>query len=57
MNWSLELRETLPELVLGGGAIVLMLVAAWGKEAVARAVSWVSVAVLIGAGIALLGPA
>jgi len=57
MSWSLQLAETLPELVLSVGAIVLMLIAAWGKQSAARAVSWVSVAVLIGAEIALLGPA
>ena len=48
---------TLPEEVLSAGAIVLMLVAAWGGPAATRAISWCSVAVLVGAGIALLGPA
>jgi len=48
---------TLPELVLGLGAILLMLVAAWGGQQSTRLVSWASVAVLIGAGIALAGPA
>jgi NADH-quinone oxidoreductase subunit N len=57
MSWSLQLQETLPELVLAFGGIVLMLVAAWGKQGSAKAVSWVSIAVLIGAEIALLGPA
>jgi len=57
MSWTLQLAETLPELVLSIGAIVLMLVAAWGKQSAAKAVSWTSVAVLIGAEIALLGPA
>ena len=48
---------TLPEEVLSAGAIVLMLVAAWGGAASTRAVSWAAVAVLVGAIIALFGPA
>ena len=55
MNASLLM--TLPELVLAAGAIVLMLVSAWGGQGSTRLVSWASVAVLIGAGLALLGPA
>jgi NADH-quinone oxidoreductase subunit N len=57
MNYSLQLLMTLPELVLGVGAIALMLVAAWGGQASTRLVGWASVAVLAGAGIALAGPA
>lgn len=57
MNHSASLLMTLPEIVLTLGALVLMLVAAWGGQAVTRAVSWTSVAVLVGAGIALIGPA
>ncbi|MBC9031569.1 NADH-quinone oxidoreductase subunit NuoN [Sphingomonas sp. JC676] len=56
MNYSMQLLMTLPEVVLGLGAIVLMLVAAWGGQQSAKLVSWVSIAVLAGAGIALLGP-
>ncbi|WP_213980026.1 NADH-quinone oxidoreductase subunit NuoN [Sphingomonas sp. dw_22] len=56
MNYSLQLLMTLPELVLGVGAIVLMLVAAWGGQQSTKLVSWVSIAVLAGAGIALAGP-
>ena len=52
-----DLMMTLPEEVLSAGAILLMLVAAWGGPASTRAVSWASVAVLAGAGIALVGPA
>ncbi|MBN2972101.1 NADH-quinone oxidoreductase subunit NuoN [Roseomonas aeriglobus] len=52
-----DLLMILPELVLTVGALVLMLVAAWGGQAVTRLVSWTAVAVLIGAGIALAGPA
>lgn len=57
MSYSMQLMMVLPELVLGLGAIVLMLVAAWGGQASTRLVSWASIAVLIGAGIALAGPA
>jgi NADH-quinone oxidoreductase subunit N len=57
MNGSTDLLLILPELVLTVGALVLMLVAAWGGQGSTRAVSWASVAVLIGAGIALAGPA
>ena len=48
---------TLPEEILSIGAIALMLVAAWGGTASTRAVCWAAVAVLVGACIALLGPA
>jgi NADH-quinone oxidoreductase subunit N len=57
MDYSTQLLMSLPEAVLGVGAIVLMLVAAWGGQASTKLVSWASVAVLIGAGIALAGPA
>ncbi|WP_419809522.1 NADH-quinone oxidoreductase subunit NuoN [Sphingomonas sp.] len=52
-----NMMMTLPEVVLSAGAILLMLVAAWGGAASTRAVSWAAVAVLIGAGVALAGPA
>ncbi len=55
MNASLLM--TLPELVLTAGALILMLAAAWGGQASTKAISWTSVAVLFGAGIALCGPA
>ena len=57
MDYSTQLLMSLPELVLAVGAILLMLVAAWGGQASTRLVSWTSVAVLVGAGIALAGPA
>ncbi len=57
MDYSAQLAMALPELVLTGGALILMLVAAWGGQASTRAVSWTSVAVLAGAAIALIGPA
>jgi NADH-quinone oxidoreductase subunit N len=46
---------TLPELVLAVGAIVLMLVSAWGKQAATRGVSIAAVFVLAGAAVALVG--
>ena len=57
MSYSAQLLMTLPEVVLGIGAILLMLVAAWGGQASTRAVSLAAVAVLIGATVALFGPA
>ncbi|MCW3836828.1 NADH-quinone oxidoreductase subunit NuoN [Sphingomonas canadensis] len=57
MDYNAQLLMSLPELVLGAGGILLMLVAAWGGQASTRAVSLAAVAVLIGAGIALGGPA
>ncbi|WP_066718210.1 NADH-quinone oxidoreductase subunit NuoN [Sphingomonas pituitosa] len=56
MSYSMQLMMTLPELVLAAGSIVLMLVAAWGGQASTKLVSWASVALLAGAGIALAGP-
>ncbi|RDE05333.1 NADH-quinone oxidoreductase subunit NuoN [Sphingomonas aracearum] len=55
MNASLLM--TLPELVLAAGAILLMLVSAWGGQTSTRGVSIAAVAVLVGAGVALAGPA
>ncbi len=57
MDYGLQLSMVLPEIVLSVGALALLMVSAWGGQAVTRAVSWVSVAVLIGAGIALTGNA
>ncbi|MDF7773896.1 NADH-quinone oxidoreductase subunit NuoN [Sphingomonas sp. AOB5] len=57
MSYSLQLAMTLPEIVLGLGAILLMLVAAWGGQASTRVVSYAAVAVIAGAFIALFGPA
>ncbi|MDE0877934.1 MAG: NADH-quinone oxidoreductase subunit NuoN [Sphingomonas bacterium] len=57
MSYAANLAMTLPEIVLGLGAIALMLVAAWGGPSSTRAISWASVAVLLGAGLALIGPA
>ena len=52
-----SLMMVLPEEILSIGSIVLMLFAAWGGQASTRMISWVAVAVLAGATIALLGPA
>ncbi|OQW76125.1 MAG: NADH-quinone oxidoreductase subunit N [Proteobacteria bacterium ST_bin13] len=57
MDYTANLVMTLPEIVLSVGALLLMLVAAWGGQGASRAISWASIAVLIGAGIALSGPA
>jgi NADH-quinone oxidoreductase subunit N len=57
MSYATMLTIALPEVVLSIGALVLMLVAAWGGQGSTRALSWVSVLVLAGAGIALFGPA
>ncbi|MGC6399250.1 NADH-quinone oxidoreductase subunit NuoN [Sphingomonas sp. FW199] len=57
MSYASQLMFVLPELVLTIAALVLMLFAAWGGPAATRTVTWVSVAALIGAGIALVGPA
>ena len=57
MTYGQQLMMTLPEVILAIGALVLMLVAAWGGQKSARGVSWAAVALLIGAAISLLGPA
>lgn len=57
MSYATQMLFILPELVLTLGALVLMLAAAWGGQAATRAISIASVAVLVGAGIALAGPA
>ncbi|MBB3474669.1 NADH-quinone oxidoreductase subunit NuoN [Sphingomonas sp. BK345] len=57
MDYAANLAMTLPEVVLGLGAIALMLVAAWGGPGSTKAVSWTAVAVLAGACVALIGPA
>lgn len=57
MDYAAQLSMVLPEIVLSLGGLALLMVSAWGGPAVSRAVSWVSVAVLIGAGIALTGNA
>jgi NADH-quinone oxidoreductase subunit N len=55
MTMHANLLMTLPEITLSVAALVLMLAAAWGGSA--RMIGWVAVAALIGAAIALGGPA
>ena len=50
---SASLLAVLPELILTAGGLALMLVAAFGGDGSARIVNWLSVLVLIGAGLAL----
>ena len=57
MTYGTQMLFILPELVLTLGSLVLMLAAAWGGQASTRAISYAAVALLIGASIALAGPA
>ena len=57
MTFAAQIALSLPEVILALGAIVLMLVAAWSGPRATLAISWTAVAVLLGAGLALLGPA
>jgi len=57
MDWNASLQATMPEIILSIGSLALMLVAAWGGQRSTRMVSWTAIAVLFGAGIALVGPA
>ena len=51
-----QFAPILPELILTVGAIVLMMVAAFGGQRSGSLVSWASVAILLGATVALVGP-
>lgn len=57
MDMHHNLLMTLPEIILSIGALVLMMVAAWSTPQGSRAIGWTAVAVLIGAAVALAGPA
>jgi len=57
MDYATNLLLTLPELVLTLSSLALMMLAAWGGQGSTRLVSMASVAALIGAIIALAGPA
>ena len=57
MSYIDSFALSLPEIILSFGAIVLMLAAAWMGDKASKAISWVSVLLLAGAGLALLGPA
>ena len=52
-----SLLLTLPELILSVGALILLLVAAWRGDDATRSSSWVAVALLLVAGLSLIGPA
>ncbi|WP_022682891.1 NADH-quinone oxidoreductase subunit NuoN [Sphingobium bisphenolivorans] len=50
---SASLLAVLPELILTAGGLILMLIAAYGGDATARVVNWLSVLTLAVAGVAL----
>jgi NADH-quinone oxidoreductase subunit N len=50
-----SLTLSAPELILSLGAIVLMLVAAWGGDGASRLINWGAIALLIGATVAVFG--
>jgi NADH-quinone oxidoreductase subunit N len=47
---------TLPELILGAGSLVLLMVGAWAGDRHTRLISWLAVALIAAAGISLLLP-
>ena len=51
----MNLYAILPEIILTAGALVLMMVAAFGGRRVTALTSWASVALLVGACFALIG--
>ncbi len=51
-----QFAPILPELILTAGAIVLMMIAAFGGRRSGGLVSWAAVALLLGATVALVGP-
>ncbi|MCC2979938.1 NADH-quinone oxidoreductase subunit NuoN [Sphingomonas sp. IC4-52] len=57
MDYASQVAMTLPEIVLALGALALMMVSAWAQPSATRAISWAAVAVLLGACLALIGPA
>jgi NADH-quinone oxidoreductase subunit N len=54
---SANLIQTLPELILSIGSMLLLLVAAWKGDEATRGLGWAAVALLLAAGLSLLGPA
>lgn len=52
---SASLAMVAPELVLTVGALVLLMVAAYAGDRMAKVVSWMSIATLVAAGLTLLG--
>src|SRR3954467_1986287 len=57
MDYAQNLLIALPEEILGLGAIVLMMVAAYAGDRSTRAISWISVLLLIAALVVSLYPA
>ncbi|WP_414899668.1 NADH-quinone oxidoreductase subunit NuoN [Sphingomonas flavalba] len=57
MTYAASLALTLPEMILAGGALVLLMIAAFAGDRSARVVHWLAVALIAAAGLALLGPA
>ena len=49
--------DTLPELILSIGGMLLLLVAAWKGDGATRGIGWASVLLLLVAGLSLVGPA
>ena len=47
---------TLPELILGAGALVLLMVAAWAGDRHTKLISWLSVLLVAAAGLSLFAP-
>ncbi|MBV9842452.1 MAG: NADH-quinone oxidoreductase subunit NuoN [Sphingomonadaceae bacterium] len=56
MNYYMQLLDTMPELILSLGGIVLMLAAAWMGDKATATISWLAAACLALAAISLGGP-
>lgn len=57
MNYAQNLLVTLPEIILGVGAVTLLMVAAFVGDRATRAIGWVAVALLLVALVVALEPA
>ncbi|MES2497748.1 MAG: NADH-quinone oxidoreductase subunit NuoN [Pseudomonadota bacterium] len=57
MSMTASLALTVPELILSVGALMLLMVAAFGGDGFARAIGWGAVALFAAAGFSLIGPA
>lgn len=57
MDYAQQMVLILPELVLAIGAMVLLIVGVYAGSRATVAIGWTAVAVLVGAGFALIGPA
>ena len=51
MDWSASLTLVAPETLLSVSGLILLLVAAWGGDRQARGITWLTIAVLFGAGL------